>query len=333
MVSFTVFKGSKDGSIQKSTTSKAALTGNQVRVRVTASGVCGTDEHYRELDMVLGHEGMGVIEEVGPEVQHSKKGDRVGWGYETNACGHCEFCLSGRETFCPERELYGTGNFDQGSFAHQAIWNESFLFKIPDSIPDEEAAPLMCGGATVFNALRMYDIQPDSRVGVIGIGGLGHLAIQFAAKMGCEVVVFSSSESKREEAISFGATEFFATKGLRELDIGRKIDCLLVTSSFQPDWTFYLPLMNMDSVIFPLSVSSGNLEIPYMPIIAQGIRIQGALVASRGIHTRMLAFAAQHHIKPTIMTYPMSVDGITEAMQKLNDGKIRYRAVLLPEKA
>ncbi|KAF2816996.1 GroES-like protein [Mytilinidion resinicola] len=332
MVSFTVFKGSKDGSIQRSTTYKPALTGNQVLVRVTASGVCGTDEHYRGQDMVLGHEGMGVVEEVGPGVQHSKKGDRVGWGYETNACGHCEFCLTGRETFCPERETYGASNFDQGSFAHQAVWSENFLFKIPDSIPDEEAAPLMCGGATVFNALRMYDIQPDSRVAIIGVGGLGHLAIQFASKMGCEVVVFSGSESKREEAKAFGASEFFATKGVKELDIGRKIDCLLVTTSFQPDWNFYLPLMNMDSVIIPLSVAAGNLEIPYMPLILQGIRIQGSLVASRGIHTRMLAFAAQHSIKPTVMKFPMNVDGITDALQTLNDGKMRYRAVLMPEK-
>jgi len=333
MVSFTVYKGSKDGSIQKSSTSKPELADNQVLVRITVSGVCGTDEHHRHLDMVLGHEGTGVVEEVGPEVKRLQKGERVGWGYEVNACGHCEFCLTGRETFCPKREIYGEANFDQGSFAQYAIWHETFLYQIPDAISDEEAAPLMCGGATVFNALRMYDIQPDSRVGVIGIGGLGHLAIQFASKMGCEVVVFSGSDSKREEARSFGASQFVATKGSKDLDIGKKLNCLLVTSSAQPDWNLYLPIMSPDSIIIPLSVSAGNLTIPYMPLVMGGIRIQGSLVASRGIHTRMLAFAAQHGIKPTLMKFPMSVDGITKAMKTLNDGEMRYRGVLLPEEA
>jgi D-arabinose 1-dehydrogenase-like Zn-dependent alcohol dehydrogenase len=125
------------------------------------------------------------------------------------------------------------------SFAHYAVWNEAFLFQIPDAISDAEAAPLMCGGATVFNALRMYDIQPDSRVGVIGVGGLGHLAIQFASKMGCDVAVFSGSDSKKEEAIALGAKDFFATKGVKELDIGKKIDCLLVTASAQPGNSHY----------------------------------------------------------------------------------------------
>jgi D-arabinose 1-dehydrogenase-like Zn-dependent alcohol dehydrogenase len=234
MVSFTVYKGSKDGSIVKSSTSKSDLTGDQVLLRVTASGLCGTDEHYRTQDMVLGHEGCGVVEAVGPAVRHLKKGDRVGWGYEHDSCGTCDWCLSGRETFCSERAMYGFADLDQGSFATHAVWKEAFLFPLPGELTDEEAAPLMCGGATVFNALHMYDIQPTSRVGVIGIGGLGHLAIQFAAKMGCDVVSFSGTNSKKEEAIKLGAKEFFATKDMKELNIGKKIDCLLVTTSAQP---------------------------------------------------------------------------------------------------
>ena len=234
MVSFTVYKGSKDGSIVKSSTSKSDLKGDQVLLRVTASGLCGTDEHYRTQDMVLGHEGCGVVEAVGPAVRHLKKGDRVGWGYEHDSCGTCDWCLSGRETFCSERAMYGFADLDQGSFATHAVWKEAFLFPLPGELTDEEAAPLMCGGATVFNALHMYDIQPTSRVGVIGIGGLGHLAIQFAAKMGCDVVSFSGTNSKKEEAIKLGAKEFFATKDMKELNIGKKIDCLLVTTSAQP---------------------------------------------------------------------------------------------------
>lgn len=243
MPSFTVFKGSKDGSIRKSTTNKPdQLTGDQVFLRITASGLCGTDEHYRAQDMVLGHEGAGVVEAVGPAVRKLKVGDRVGWGYQHDSCGECEYCLTGRETFCQERAMYGYADFDQGSFASHAVWKEAFLFKIPDSISDEDAAPLMCGGATVFNALRMYDIQPTSRVGIIGVGGLGHLAIQFASKMGCEVVVLSGTESKKEEAMKLGAHEFIAMKGKKDLDLGKKLNCLLVTTSMMPGTLFFAPL-------------------------------------------------------------------------------------------
>ena len=143
MPSFTVFKGSKDGSIQKSTTTKPALTGDLVQIKVTASGLCGTDLHYRNADMALGHEGVGVVEELGPDCKVLKKGDRVGWGYEHDSCGHCQQCLSGRETYCPERAMYGMADLDQGSFATGAVWREAFLFKVPDEMSDEVAAPLM----------------------------------------------------------------------------------------------------------------------------------------------------------------------------------------------
>ena len=123
--------------------------------------------------MALGHEGVGLIKAVGPDVKYMKKGDRVGWGYEHDSCGHCQQCLSGRETYCPERAFYGEVDLDQGSMANGAVWREAFLFKIPESMPDEVAAPLQCGGATVFNALHTYDTQPTETVGIMGVGGLG----------------------------------------------------------------------------------------------------------------------------------------------------------------
>lgn len=234
MPTFTVFKGSSGGQIVQSQTTKPDLTSDQVLIKVTASGLCGTDEHYKGADMVLGHEGVGIVEATGPDVKFLKTGDRVGWGYEHDSCGHCEACLTGREQYCPEREMYGEANLDQGSFASHAVWKEAFLFQIPDGLSDAEAAPLMCGGATVFNALHSYDIKSTDRVGVMGVGGLGHLAIQFASKMGCDVVVFSGSDSKKEEARKLGATEFVAMKGKKELDIGRKLDVLIVTTSVNP---------------------------------------------------------------------------------------------------
>lgn len=331
MPSFTVYKGSKEGKIVKSQTTKPDLKDDQVLLRVAASGLCGTDEHYKQVDMVLGHEGVGIVEDVGPNVKELKKGDRVGWGYEHNSCGRCEKCLTGREIYCPEREMYGMANCDQGSFASHAVWREAFLFKVPEELSDTEAAPLMCGGATVFNALHAYNVRPTHRVGVIGVGGLGHLAIQYAAKMGCDVVVFSGSDGKKDEATKLGAREFIAMKGKSEISVSRKVDVLLVTTSVMPDWKLIVPVLNSNATIFPLTLDQGDFSFPQMPLISNGITVQGSVVAARQIHREMLTFSALHGIKPINMEFPLNEQGIEEAMSTLRDGKMRYRGVLVPQ--
>ncbi|KXS99284.1 hypothetical protein AC578_6207 [Pseudocercospora eumusae] len=332
MVSFTVFKGHKDGKVVKSETEKGELTGDQVLLKVTVSGLCGTDLHYRTTDMVLGHEGVGVVQETGPGVTYLKKGDRVGWGYEHDSCGHCQECLRGNETYCKERAMYAEADLDQGSFASHAVWREAFLFRIPDSMSDEVAAPLMCGGATVFNALHAYNVQPTETVGVMGVGGLGHLAIQFAAKMGCNVVVLSGSDRKKDEALKLGASEFIAIKDVKEIKPSRPLNRLLVTTSAQPDWNKLMGAFAPGATIHPLSVDEGNFEIPYMSLLLDGLTVQGSVVASRYIHNRMLEFAALHKIQPIIERFPMNEKSINEAMDKLNEGNIRYRGVFVAEK-
>ena len=282
----------------------------------------------RHTDMVLGHEGVGVVEALGPDCHLLKKGDRVGWGYETDSCGHCNECLGGNETFCSERSDYGSKNLDQGSFSSHAIWRESFLHKIPDALSDAEAAPLQCGGATTFTALQ--GIKASDTVGILGVGGLGHIAIQFAAKMGCRVVVLSGSESKRAEAMKLGAHEFIATRGATELKISSPLNRLLVTAAFPPNWHLIAPIMAPRSVIYPLTVNDGNLEIPYMTLISKGMAVQGSVVAPRYLHREMLAFAALHQIKPIVQQFPMTEEGIHGAMDKLAKNEIYYRAVLIP---
>ncbi|KAJ9623307.1 hypothetical protein H2204_011213 [Knufia peltigerae] len=330
MVSFTVFKGDRDGQLFEDTTTRN-IGPHEVLIRITHSGLCGTDLHYKTTNSGLGHEGVGVVEEIGESVTRFKKGERAGWGYEHNSCGHCKQCLTGRETFCAEREMYGAANLDQGSIGSHAVLNENFLFKIPESLSSEEAAPLMCGGATVFNSLQLYNVRSTDRVGVLGVGGLGHLAIQFAARLGCEVAVFSGTDSKKDEAMRLGATEFYAVKGLKELKIKAPIDHLLVTTASQPDWNMYLPVMAPSGTIYPLTVSEDDLKMPYMPLIMQGLRMQGSLVATRQIHREMLEFAALHHIKPIIQTFPMSLEGVNKAFETLEAGKMRYRGVLVAQ--
>ena len=328
-IEFTVFKGSKDGTIHQATTRRDDLKGDDVLVKITHSGVCFTDVHYRHADMALGHEGTGVVDSVGPGVKDLKKGDRVGWGYEHDCCGRCRYCLTGWETLCRERQMYGAADLDQGSFGSHAVWREAFLFKIPDNVTNEDAGPLMCGGSTVWNALHVSQVRPTARVGIVGIGGLGHLAIQFAAKMGCQVVVFSGTDSKKDEAMKLGASEFYATKGVKELNVSKPIDNLLVTTSSQPDWNLYLNIMSPGGVISPMSVDANDLKIPYMPLVVNGLRVQGGIVSSRQVHRDMLEFAGQHQIKPVNMTFPMTLEGVNQSLKTLEEGKMRYRGVLV----
>lgn len=165
----------------------------------------------------------------------------------------------------------------------------------------------------------------------MGVGGLGHLAIQFAAKMGTRVIVLSGSDKKKDEALKLGAHEFIATKDVKEIKPSRPIDRLVVTTSAQPDWSKIVPALAPGATIHALSVDEGDFKIPYMAMLAQGLTVQGSIVASRYVHQRMLEFAALHKIEPIMEKYPMNEKSINDAMDRLNEGNVRYRGVFVPE--
>ncbi|CBQ72841.1 probable NADP-dependent alcohol dehydrogenase [Sporisorium reilianum SRZ2] len=327
----TVFKGSQSGKVVKAQGGERTVHPRDVVIDITHSGLCYTDIHYLKKDMVLGHEGVGIVSQVGPEVKHFKKGDRVGWGYNHNSCGICKFCKKGRDTNCYENQMYARADLDQASFGDKFVITEEFCHKIPDGLELKHAAPLQCGGATVFGAIHDAGVSPFDRVGVIGIGGLGHLAIQFLNKMGCDVVVFSGSESKKDEAMQLGAHEFVAAKTNPKLEGIKPVDFLMVTTSAQPDWKAYLNVLEKDATIIPLSVDAGDFVFPYMPIIGKQLKIQGSLVATRDVHAQMLVYAARHGIKPMIEEVPMTEEGINNAVERLKKGDVRYRFVAVSQ--
>ncbi|KAF2835557.1 GroES-like protein, partial [Patellaria atrata CBS 101060] len=321
----TVFKSSADGNLVKDTTErKTTLNSHEVGIRITHSGVCGTDLHSLGMDIVLGHEGSGIVEEIGEKVQNFKAGDHVGFGYVKDGCGHCDYCQAGSFWHCKDSRHYQKTDFDQGSFSTYAVWPETLLVHIPEGMNGEHAAPFMCGGQTVWVPLTRYGIKPSDRVGIIGIGGLGHLAIQFAHKMGLEVVVFSSTESKREEAIALGASEFYAGDSVPE----KGIDYLLVTTSGHPDWAKYMSLMSPFGHIFPLLVTNEPMNFPFMPFLGKELSFHGSCSSTPQEDARMMRFAALHGIKPVIEEFPMTLEGAKQALEKLKKGKVRYRAVL-----
>ncbi|PQE28822.1 Alcohol dehydrogenase protein [Rutstroemia sp. NJR-2017a WRK4] len=217
------------------------------------------------------------------------------------------------------------------SFATGAVRKESFVWRIPDGMSSEDAAPLMCGGITVWVPLTMHGVKPSDTVGVVGMGGLGHLAIQFARAMGCEVVVFSQTESKKEDAMRLGATTFIATQGKKDLTslVPRKVHHLLVTTSEVPDWDLFFPILAQAPSIYPLTATSmdAKLSLPYMPFLLKGAKVISSMPTRQSVN-EMLEFATRNKIHPVIEREPMSTKGIENILDRLKQGKVRYRGVL-----
>ena len=186
------------------------LGAHEVEIAITHCGICHSDLHLIANDwgisqypFIPGHEIIGKVTAVGSEVKSLEVGQRVGLGWQSNSCGHCEWCLKGQENLCPEAEA--TCVHRNGGYADRVRANDRFVVPIPDALDSEHAAPLLCAGITVYNPMRINGINPSSRVGVVGIGGLGHLAIQFARVFGAEVTAFSTSPAKEKEARALGA--------------------------------------------------------------------------------------------------------------------------------
>jgi D-arabinose 1-dehydrogenase-like Zn-dependent alcohol dehydrogenase len=212
-----------------------ALGPKDVLLRITHTGVCHTDALFFQFGapLALGHEGVGIVEAIGSDVRQFKVGDRAGGGFHKSSCGTCKYCLSGRDILCYEREIFGEADFNNGTFGEYYVGRETYLHRIPEGMDSAVAAPLQCAGATVYGALKAT-VKTGSRVGVVGIGGLGHLAIQYAAKMGADVVVLSTSADKEAEARQLGAREFLVLSEVEK--IRAPVDVLVVAGARYPEW-------------------------------------------------------------------------------------------------
>lgn len=230
---YSIYKP-KDNAIVESKVQIPTLGPKDVLIRITHSGVCYADASFakRGLAIALGHEGVGVVETVGSEVTQFKVGERAGGGFHRDSCGKCRYCLSSQDILCSDRVLFGGGDADNGTFARYFVGKETYVHRIPDAIASEHAGPLQCAGATTFKALKAT-IGPGKRVGVLGIGGLGHLAIQFAARMGATVVALSTTREKETEALEMGAKEFAS---LDQWNVKAPLDVVVLTSSKYPDF-------------------------------------------------------------------------------------------------
>ncbi|OJJ48130.1 hypothetical protein ASPZODRAFT_1521523 [Penicilliopsis zonata CBS 506.65] len=326
-VSFEVYRGGKDGRIVADTTTRT-LQPNEAYIETTHSGLCGTDEHFVTSGQVLGHEGVGIVRQIGSLVSTVKVGDRVGFGYIRQVCGACDNCATGWDQFCRRCRRYGETDLDLGSFSHGVVWDADCLFPIPEGYTSEHAAPMLCAGGSVWNCLLSFGARPPQRVGVMGIGGLGHLAIKLAAAMGYEVVALSRSEEKRADALAYGASEFHVWDGEA---VPLRLKHLLLCGSMATDYAALIPLMDTGSIIYPLTVAFEPAAVPILEMGLAGICIQGVRVSSRTRLRELLVFAANQHITPTVVSFPLTVEGVERALSELRAGNIHYRAVLVRE--
>lgn len=308
------------------------LGAHEVEIAITHCGICHSDLHLIANDwgisqypFIPGHEIIGKVNAAGSEVKSIEVGQRVGLGWQSNSCGHCEWCIKGQENLCPEAE--GTCVHRNGGYADRVRANFRFVVPIPDALDSEQAAPLLCAGITVYNPLRINGVNPSTRVGIVGIGGLGHLAIQFARVFGAEVTAFSTSPAKEEEARALGAHHFvnsLESKAMKEA-AGTQ-DFILTTVNADQDWGAYLQCLRPTGTLWFVGVPPAAVSVNAFPLISGQRVIGGSPVGSPSRLREMLLVAARHGVKASTELFPMAK--ANEAIEKVKKSKVRYRAVL-----
>ncbi len=311
------------------------LQTDQLLIEIICCGVCRSDVHFIENDwgdarypMVPGHEIVGRVISTGKAVKHFSVGQRVGVSWQQGSCGHCEWCLQGEEEFCPELKAVCLGV--NGGFADKVIVSERFALTLPDSIADRHVAPLLCAGATVYNALTSYTLKPGCRVGVLGMGGLGHLAVQFAVAMGPKVSVFERNASKRDDALGFGAEELLINSeaGVLAAQQGR-FDFILSTLSADIDYQPYVDALRPHGILCFAGIPQKSLAISVFSLIIGQKTISAVPLGSQRTIAAMLKFAASHQIVPQVECQPMR--RVNQALTRVAEGKAKYRVVVTNE--
>jgi len=278
-----------------------------------------------EYPFVPGHEVAGRVVAAGDKVKGVKVGQRVGLGWYAESCMACPQCLSGNHNLCPSAEA--TMVKRHGGFANRVRCHWAWAVPLPDALDTKKSGPLFCGGITVFNPIIQCDVQPTDRVGVIGIGGLGHMALQFLNKWGCEVTAFTSSDSKRGEAMKFGAHHVVNSQDAAQLEkIASSLNFILCTANASLPWDAIIGSLAPKGRLHIVGVAPEPIPVAVFPLIAAQKAISGSPLGSPFNTARMLEFCTRHGIAPMIETFPMSK--VNDAMEHLRAGKARYRIVL-----
>jgi uncharacterized zinc-type alcohol dehydrogenase-like protein len=304
---------------------------DQVDIDVSSCGICHSDlsmlDNTWEITsypFVPGHEIAGTIRAVGKGVTHLKPGQRVGLGWFAQSCMTCYQCLSGNHNLCPD--AVGTIVDRHGGFADKVRAHKGWVIPLPEGIDTRAAGPLFCGGITVFNPLVQNNIRPTDRVAVVGIGGLGHMALRFLKAWGCEVTAFSTSPDKESAARELGAHKFVNTSDSGALEnLAGSFDMILVTANVALDWDAYIGALRPKGKLHIVGAAP-SVEAAVFPMIIGQKSFGGSPLGSPATMISMLAFAARHGIEPVAEVFPMSK--VNDALEKLRSDKPSHRIVL-----
>jgi uncharacterized zinc-type alcohol dehydrogenase-like protein len=310
-----------------------ALKANEVEVRISHCGVCHSDAALIDNDwgnskypFIPGHEIVGTVSAVGADVRDRKVGERVGIGWQADSCGICEWCRQGDENLCAQAQPTCVGR--NGGYADSVRVNSKFAVPVPEALEGENAAPLLCAGITVYTPMRNHGVRPSSRVGIVGIGGLGHLGLQFAKAFGAEVTALSTSKDKEAEALSMGADHFVNTRDTAELKkIAGSFDFVLSTVSADQDWQALVSSLRPKGTLCVVGVPPSAISLQAFPLISGQKAVSGSNTGSPQDLHEMLDVAARHGVKAITERFAMAK--ANDAIAKVKKSKVRYRAVLV----
>jgi uncharacterized zinc-type alcohol dehydrogenase-like protein len=325
---------------ERTTIERRELGERDVRVDVKYCGICHSDIHQVKdewggsiFPMVPGHEIAGVVAAVGSAVEKLSVGDRVGVGCLVDSCEECEYCLAGEEQFCTKRAVptYNGRDYDgeptYGGYSQQIVVKDRFVLRIPDSIELQYAAPLLCAGITTYVPLKHWHVGERTKLAVIGMGGLGHVAVQIAAAMGAEVTVLSQTLSKQDDGLRFGAKHYYATSDRATFkELTSSFDLILNTVSANLDVDAYLRLLRVDGTLVNVGAPSAPDKFHAFSLIGARRSLAGSAIGGLPDTQEMLDFCAEHGIKPAIEL--IAAEEVGDAYDRVERSDVRYRFVI-----
>jgi uncharacterized zinc-type alcohol dehydrogenase-like protein len=314
---------------------------HDVLIKILYCGVCHSDIHTARNEwkgtiypLVPGHEIVGRVTQVGSEVKKFKVNDIAGVGCFVDSCRSCESCKEGEEQFCDSGSSFTYNGYEQdkktptyGGYSSQIVVDEKYALTISDKLPLEKVAPLLCAGITTYSPLRRFNVKSGQKVGVIGLGGLGHMGVKLAAAMGAEVTVFSTSANKEKDALRLGAKHFVVTKDSKKLEtLAKTFDLILDTVSAPHDCNLYLNLLNRGGVLVIVGVPEKPFELQTFQLIFCRRQMAGSLIGGIRETQEMLDYCAEHNITSDVEVIPITK--LAEAYDRTVKGDVHYRFVI-----
>jgi uncharacterized zinc-type alcohol dehydrogenase-like protein len=314
---------------------------HDVQITIKFCGICHSDIHQAHdgwggsmFPMVPGHEIAGVVARIGDQVTKFKVGDKVGVGCFVDSCRHCEYCNKGEEQYCVEGITQTYNNIERdgvtrtmGGYSDKIVVNEEYVLRIPENLPMDASAPLLCAGITLYSPLRHWNVGPDKKVAIVGLGGLGHMGVKIAHALGAEVTVISQSLRKQEEAKRLGADHFHASADPETFNVLKStFDLIINTVSAGIDWNQYLSLLKVDGTMVVVGAPETAVPVSAFAIIPGRRSLSGSMIGGIRETQEMLDFCGRHNIVSDIELIP--IQNVDAAYERVVNSDVRYRFVI-----